>query len=85
MKVISRLILLLAMSPLAQAATTEQIELLKQLHLPAGFRISIFADNLPTARSLALGDDGVVYVGTHDGSVYAVQDKDGDGIAEKRY
>jgi hypothetical protein len=85
MKVISRLILLLALSPLAQAATPEQTELLKQLRLPAGFRISIFADNLPTARSLALGDDGVVYVGTHDGGVYAVQDKDGDGVAEKRY
>ena len=39
-------------------------DLLKQLHVPAGFTLSIFADNLPNARSLALGDNGVVFVGT---------------------
>ncbi|MFI3221466.1 MAG: sorbosone dehydrogenase family protein, partial [Methylococcaceae bacterium] len=61
-------------------------ELLKQLHLPAGFSISIYADNVPNARSLALGDNGVVFVGSgREGKVYAIQDKDQDGIAEQRY
>ena len=42
-------------------ASTPQ-ELIKQLHLPAGFSISIYADNVPNARSLALGDNGIVFV-----------------------
>ncbi len=61
-------------------------DLIKQLHLPAGFSISIYADNVPNARSLALGDNGVVFVGSgREGKVYAIQDKDQDGIAEQRY
>ncbi len=59
---------------------------LRRLHLPAGFNVSIFADNLPDARSLALGDDGVVYVGSgKEGKLYAVQDADGNGVAEASY
>jgi glucose/arabinose dehydrogenase len=59
---------------------------LKQLHAPQGFVLSIFADSLPNARSLALGDNGVVFVGTgSEGAVYAVQDSDSDGAADKRY
>ncbi|MFA6053551.1 MAG: PQQ-dependent sugar dehydrogenase [Methylobacter sp.] len=61
-------------------------DILKQLHLPAGFALSIYSDNLPNARSLALGDNGVVFVGTgSEGTVYAVEDSDGDGIADKRH
>lgn len=60
--------------------------LLNKLHLPAGFKVSIFAQNLPNARSLALGDKGVVFVGTGSaGSVYALEDKDNDGFADKSY
>jgi len=79
------ILLLLALSPFCPAQQANHQALLKQLQLPPGFKISVFADNLPTARSLALGDDGVVFVGTRDGAVYAVQDKDGDGVAEQRY
>lgn len=84
---VARLLLLMmtAVSPLCLAAQSEYETVLKQLHLPPGFKISIFADNLPSARSLALGDKGVVYVGSRQGNVYAVQDKDGDGVAEQRY
>ncbi len=60
--------------------------ILKQLHVPAGFTLSIFADNLPNARSLALGDNGIVFVGTGSGdTVYAVQDSNNDGVADQRY
>ncbi|MDI1230728.1 MAG: PQQ-dependent sugar dehydrogenase [Methylobacter sp.] len=60
--------------------------IVKQLHVPAGFTLSIFADNLPNARSLALGDNGVVFVGTGtEGAVYAVQDSNSDGVADQRY
>jgi glucose/arabinose dehydrogenase len=61
-------------------------DVLKQLRLPDGFSISIYAENVPQARSLALGDDGVLFIGTGtEGKVYAVRDKDGDGTAESRY
>ena len=59
---------------------------LNKLELPAGFSISIYADNVPNARTLTLSESGVVYVGTRQqGDVYAVQDTDGDGFAEKRH
>jgi len=60
--------------------------IIKQLQVPAGFTVSIFADKLPNARSLALGDNGVVFVGTgSEGAVYAVQDSNNDGVADKSY
>jgi len=84
-KVIS-LILFLISPCLAYAEPNSRLGILKQLHVPQGFTLSIFADNLPNARSLALGDSGVVFVGTGtEGAVYAVQDSNSDGIAEKRY
>ena len=59
---------------------------LEQLRLPSGFSISIFAENLPNARTLALGDNGIVFVGTRQqGSVYAVQDSNNDEVADKYY
>lgn len=45
------------------------------IRLPPGFSISIYADNVPGARSLALGDNGTVFVGTREtGKVYALLD-----------
>ena len=71
---------------LAYAEPSSHQSILKQLHVPQGFVLSIFADNLPNARSMALGDNGVVYVGSgSEGAVYAVQDSNSDGVADKRY
>jgi hypothetical protein len=71
---------------LAFALQNNHQNIIKQLHVPAGFTLSIFADNLPNARSLALGDNGTVFVGTgSEGSVYAVQDSNSDGVADKSY
>ncbi len=59
---------------------------LQQLQLPDGFEISIYADNVPNARTMALSDSGVLYIGTRQqGDVYAVADTTGDGVANKRY
>lgn len=45
---------------------------LDRIQLPAGFNISVYA-YVPDARSLALGDDGIVFVGSRGaGKVYAV-------------
>ena len=67
------------------AAATAEANLAK-IKLPAGFRISYFARNVPGARELALGPDGTVYVGTNaqgtKGKVYALPDKNRDGKAD---
>lgn len=68
------------------AANPSADAVIKKLHVLDGFAVSLFAENVPNARTLALGDNGVVYVGTrHKGSVYAVQDTDNDGVSDKRY
>ncbi len=57
-----------------------------KIKLPKGFVISIFADDVPDARSMTLGTMGTVFVGTRKkGDVYALQDVDGDGKADQRY
>ena len=78
------LTLLLCNTGLGLAQPESHQDLLSKLHIPDGFKISVFADNLPNARSLALGDDGVVFVGTGAaGNVYAVVDSNHDGISDK--
>lgn len=53
-----------------------------ELKLPSGFKIAVYAE-VPSARSLALGADGTVYVGTREGdAVHGVRDADGDHAAE---
>ena len=56
---------------------------LDQIELPPGFRISIYADNVPNARSMAYSPQGILFIGTRKlGKVYAVIDDDRDGKAE---
>ncbi len=58
--------------------------LIRQLKLPEGFRINIFAKGLGAPRMLAVADDGTVYVTRRDrDDVLALEDRDGDGKAEK--
>jgi len=53
------------------------------VRLPKGFSIGVYAADVPNARSMALGDDGTLYVGTRSGGhVYAVTDRDRDGGAD---
>ncbi|MGD8310761.1 MAG: sorbosone dehydrogenase family protein [Chromatiales bacterium] len=59
---------------------------LSAIRLPPGFEIHVFADDVPHARALALGEKGTVFVGTRsDDRVYALRDTDGDGRADRRY
>lgn len=56
---------------------------LNYIKLPEGFRISVYAGNLPGARSMVMGDKGTLFVGTRNGgNVYAVQDTNGDYRAD---
>ena len=78
--------LLLIYGSLAFSQSNKYQDIIKQLHVADDFEISIYADDLPNARSLTLGDHDIVYIGTGaEGKVYAAQDANGDGIAEKRY
>lgn len=56
--------------------------LLERIELPPGYRISVYAE-VPGARQLAVGDAlGVVFVGTRNDTVYAVEDRDRDHVGE---
>ncbi len=69
--------------PLVQADFKTKL-LLTSVDLPPGFTISLYADHVPDARSMALSPSGVLFVGTRkDGRVYAVVDKDGDFKADR--
>jgi len=47
-----------------------------EITLPPGFRIEVFAPDVPNARQMALGPGGVVFVGSRSaGKVYAVADR----------
>jgi len=49
------------------------------LSVPPGFRIAVYAAEVPNARQMALGSKGIVFVGSRsEGKVYAVVDRDGD-------
>jgi glucose/arabinose dehydrogenase len=64
-------------------------EYVKKIHLPPGFQIDLFAQNVECVRSLALGKNGTVFVGTRyvgekvPGKVYAIVDQNKDGKADK--
>ena len=49
------------------------------IKLPAGFKIEVYASNVPNARSMVLSPNGVLYVGSRSaGNVYALVDNDKD-------
>lgn len=57
---------------------------LDALKLPPGFVISVYAAEVPNARSLALGKPGTTFVSTRrDDKVYALVDSNGDYQADR--
>jgi glucose/arabinose dehydrogenase len=69
MKAVAALILFLLSLPLPALPRLDRIA------LPDGFSISVFASDVPGARSMALGARGTLFVGTRDpGKVYAIPD-----------
>jgi glucose/arabinose dehydrogenase len=50
----------------------------ERIRLPPGFEIGVFADNVPNARSMALGKGDVLFVSTRTaGKVYALRFREG--------
>ncbi len=57
---------------------------IERLKLPEGFKIEVYADSIEGARSMAMGDNGTLFVGTrNENKVYAIQDRDKDFRADK--
>ncbi len=57
---------------------------LDQIQLPDGFTISIYANNIEDARSMALSKAGILFVGNRQsGKVYAVLDCNSDHQADQ--
>ena len=62
-------LVLLGLTPAASADSAT----LRDIRLPPGFAIEVFTDEVPDGRSLAVGDQGTIFVATRkDGRVYAV-------------
>jgi glucose/arabinose dehydrogenase len=57
---------------------------LSTIKLPAGFRISVFAEGVKNARAMCWGDKGTLFVGSRsEGVVHALRDTNGDGTADQ--
>ena len=80
----------------ATGACGQQPASLDRITLPPGFSIDIYVDGLSTPRSMALGPNGTLFVGTRRapqniaqgasadaGQVYAVLDRDNDQKADE--
>jgi len=77
-------IAMLVYGPSSPASGVKVKMLLSTIEMPPGFQISVYADNVPGARSMALSPSGVLFVGTRQtGRVYAVVDQDRDMRADR--
>jgi len=76
------LMIAVLLAPLAVVADPAT-ENLSKLKVPDGFKIAIYATDIPNARGLALGAKGTLFVGSRDAdTVYAVVDSNGDHVAD---
>lgn len=59
---------------------------LDQIKLQPGFKIEVWAADVPNARSMAISDNGIVFVGNRqEKNVYALVDENGDGKADSKF
>lgn len=59
---------------------------LEKIKLPENFKIEVWAADVPNARSMAISEDGIVFVGNRQGgNVFALVDENGDGKADSKY
>lgn len=66
------------------AAAKDGILPLQKLALPEGFEIQVYASEVINARQMALGETGVLYVGSRGaGKIHAVVDSNNDGFGDK--
>jgi glucose/arabinose dehydrogenase len=71
-------------NPLVQYDEPNSALPIERLKLLEGFKIEVYADSIDGARSMAMGDDGTLFVGTrNENTIYAIQDRDKDYRADK--
>jgi len=69
---------------LAAGMSTDPYPELKKLHLPVGFSISVYSDQVESARGIVVSPTGIVFVASRaTGKVFAVVDENKDGVADK--
>ena len=82
MNKLGNLFLLLSLSLFAQASDTARIK----IKLPAGFRASVMAQNIGTARHIAVTANGDLYIKLsrlkEGKGIVGLRDSDGDGVAD---
>jgi glucose/arabinose dehydrogenase len=54
----------------------------ERIRLPPGFHIAVLSDAVPSARAMAFSPQGILYVGSLDGHVYALELRNG-GVASR--
>jgi glucose/arabinose dehydrogenase len=71
----------LLLAAFAAGASPKTDKVLENVRLPTGFKMEVYTDQVPGARSLALGQRGTLFVGTRarGGKVYAVSGTPGAG------
>lgn len=68
----------------ADISCGSQMSRLADITLPPSFSISAYAANVPGTRSMTLGTNGTLFVGSRsEGKVYAIVDRNGDGAADE--
>ncbi len=73
-----------SVAPLEQYDEAQSLLPIDRLKLPEGFKIEVYADSIDGARSMAMGDNGTLFVGTrNENVVYAIQDRDQDFRADR--
>jgi len=75
----------LIFSTLIALACSDQKRPLELIKLPPGFKIELYAEDLPSARAMALSPEGTLFVGSREGEVYAIKDTNGDNRADAKY
>src|SRR5260221_11578908 len=67
------LLLLTTLMAMGQVSSAQSNLPLNTINLPAGFKIEVYASNIPGARSMTRGDNGTLFVGTRQvGEAYAI-------------
>jgi glucose/arabinose dehydrogenase len=81
--IVCALTVIVLMSCAAGASDPSSLPL-HTIKLPRGFEISVFAGNIPNARSMTLSPNGTLFVGNRSGDkVYAVVDHNKDNKADE--
>ncbi len=74
----------LLVGPSVVSAASKKELPIQSINLPPGFTLSVYARNVPNARSMVLGSQGTLFVGSRKaGKVYAIVNRDSDHTADE--